>query len=84
MYFYFIISVQFQVQGRPFQCEQCPAAFYRKTYLDIHVRMHTGEKPFECEMCLKKFTQKSTLNIHKRIHTGRFLNILIYYSIYYS
>lgn len=60
------------VQGRPFQCLQCPAAFCRKPYLDIHMRMHTGERPFQCDLCMKRFTQKSSLNIHKRIHTGRF------------
>lgn len=59
------------VQGRPFQCVQCPAAFCRKPYLDIHMRCHTGEKPFECNVCMKRFTQRSTLNIHKRIHSGR-------------
>lgn len=59
------------VQGRPFQCVQCPAAFCRKPYLDIHMRIHTGERPFQCELCMKSFTQKSSLNIHKRIHTGR-------------
>lgn len=59
------------VQDRPFQCEQCPSAFSRKPYLDIHMRTHTGERPFECDICHKRFTQKSSLNIHKTIHTGQ-------------
>lgn len=58
------------VQGRPYQCMECPAAFTCKPYLEIHMRTHTGERPFECDVCYKRFTQKSTLNIHKRIHTG--------------
>lgn len=58
------------VQGRPFQCLQCPAAFTCKPYLEIHIRTHTGERPYQCDLCLKRFAQKSTLNIHKRIHTG--------------
>lgn len=59
------------VQGRPFQCLQCPAAFTCKQYLEIHNRTHTGERPYQCDVCLKRFAQKSTLNIHKRTHTGK-------------
>lgn len=58
------------MQGRPFQCLQCPAAFTCKQYLEIHNRTHTGERPYQCDVCLKRFAQKSTLNIHKRTHTG--------------
>lgn len=58
------------VQGRPYTCGQCPAAFARRPYLDIHMRTHTGERPYQCDACLKRFTQKSSLNIHKRTHTG--------------
>lgn len=60
----------FAVQGRPFQCLACPAAFTCKQYLEIHNRTHTGERPYQCDVCLKRFAQKSTLNIHKRTHTG--------------
>lgn len=58
------------VQGRPFQCLSCPAAFTCKQYLEIHTRTHTGERPYQCDICLKRFTQKSSLNIHKRTHSG--------------
>lgn len=60
------------VQDRPYQCEQCPAAFSRRPYLEIHMRTHTGERPFTCDICLKRFTQKSSLNIHKTLHDGQF------------
>lgn len=66
----FHVHLSQTVQERPFQCDQCPAAFARKPYLDIHARTHTGERPFECDVCLKRFTQKSSLNIHKSIHSG--------------
>lgn len=57
------------VQLKPYICQQCPAKFSRKPYLDIHYRTHTGEKPFQCDICSKRFSQKSSLNIHKTIHT---------------
>lgn len=39
------------VQGRPYQCTQCPAAFCRKPYLDIHTRIHTGRFLLERFSC---------------------------------
>lgn len=81
----FIFRCPTVVQDRPFQCEQCPAAFARKPYLDIHMRTHTGERPFECDVCLKRFTQKSSLNIHKTVHTGKNLVALCgFWSTLYS
>lgn len=62
-------ALSIAVQLKPYICQQCPAKFSRKPYLDIHYRTHTGEKPFQCDICLKRFSQKSSLNIHKTIHT---------------
>lgn len=72
------------VQGRPYQCMECPAAFTCKPYLEIHMRTHTGERPFECDVCYKRFTQKSTLNIHKRIHTGTTTSRSLFFGVLHT
>jgi len=51
-------------------CDVCDKGFTRKTYLDIHKRIHTGVRPYKCKVCSKAFSASSGLAIHKRTHTG--------------
>eukprot|EP00057_Strongylocentrotus_purpuratus_P029706 XP_011684180.1 PREDICTED: zinc finger protein 585A [Strongylocentrotus purpuratus] len=53
---------------RPFSCDICSKRFTHRSYLEIHVRIHTGEKPYSCKYCGKTFSQTSSRNAHERIH----------------
>ncbi|XP_037773756.1 zinc finger protein 473 homolog [Penaeus monodon] len=48
-----------------FLCEVCGKTFYNKTYIKIHMRVHTKEKPYSCEFCNKAFSRKSDQVKHK-------------------
>ena len=50
-------------------CQVCGKIFYQRSYLTMHMKVHS-EKKYICSYCSKKFTFKKSLEIHIRSHTG--------------
>ena len=57
-------------RARKFQCPTCPARFFTKSVLSVHLRTHDpAGKAFKCGHCDYKSNQRGTLNIHvKALH----------------
>ena len=51
---------------RDFQCPLCPAGFYTKKRLKIHIPCHTKERKFKCEKCDFSTHYKTCLEGHVR------------------
>ena len=56
---------------RPFQCEECGAAFTQKGNLLRHTKLHSGEKPFKCPHCNYACRRRDALAGHLRTHAGK-------------
>lgn len=50
------------------QCDVCNKRL-RKSYMKIHLRIHSGYKPEVCEFCGKAFTARKYLSKHRVVHT---------------
>ena len=56
--------------SKQFQCPTCPARFFTKSALSVHLRTHDpAGKAFKCAHCDYKSNQQGILNIHvKALH----------------
>ncbi|XP_050697786.1 zinc finger protein 358-like isoform X10 [Eriocheir sinensis] len=55
---------------KPYACNLCSYATYRRDHLNTHLRTHTGERPYACPHCPYRAAQRVHLNSHVRTHTG--------------
>lgn len=55
-------------KGVVYQCEDCPAQFYRQRELKEHWFVHYTGLIFQCETCLKMFKTKRLLMAHGAVH----------------
>jgi KRAB domain-containing zinc finger protein len=51
----------------------CLNSFASKSYLRIHIKVHTGEKPFKCTVCSKLFLRSGQLKSHMRTHSDKLM-----------
>ncbi|XP_065346837.1 zinc finger protein 85-like [Cloeon dipterum] len=55
---------------KPHKCAQCGKAFFKKSDLTVHTRIHSNDKPYICGTCGKTFSHVSHIIRHERIHSG--------------
>jgi DNA-directed RNA polymerase subunit RPC12/RpoP len=53
---------------RPYECEDCGAAFMYTHVLKNHMQIHTDERPYKCEECDATYKTSSNLFVHKKTH----------------
>ena len=58
---------------KPYECNNCSAAFPTKSRLNRHVTsVHVGKKPFQCNICDAKFSMKQQMKRHEdSVHAGK-------------
>lgn len=55
---------------KAFECKECGKTFYRKTQLNMHVKVHYG-KMYKCDECGASFNRKDNLRSHIKMHLGQ-------------
>ncbi|XP_074647917.1 uncharacterized protein LOC141903614 [Tubulanus polymorphus] len=63
------IATDSSLMPRNHKCPYCNRLFRGRSYLRLHLRIHTGERPHKCPHCLKGFTTRDALNKHLFVHT---------------
>lgn len=53
-----------------FACEQCGKGFQVKSYLTIHMKVHSQAKPYKCSTCGAQMKSKQALIDHENRHLG--------------
>ena len=84
---------------RPWKCNICGVAFFKKMPLDEHMAKHVGQPQYSCDQCPKKFYHLSGWKRHMQHHgearpfvcsvsiffksCHKQINIIIYYCAIY-
>lgn len=55
---------------RPYVCQTCTKAFYKKSHLTEHILTHKKITTVTCEYCGEGFVSKKTLLIHLKLHSN--------------
>ncbi|KAK9539217.1 hypothetical protein VZT92_004336 [Zoarces viviparus] len=58
------------VQGKPYECPDCPETFATNKERRIHLGDHRGPQQLKCPICGIGFTQRGYLQRHLAVHTG--------------
>lgn len=66
--------VQLHDERKPYTCAECDKSFFKKTYLNTHIkRIHENKRQgvFQCGTCHNAFGSKSHLATHELTHAPR-------------
>jgi len=70
-----IQGISGQPPAKDFPCPSCPKAFFNRSKLFKHLRVHRVQdlppEGFRCKECPKVFRTQSNLNSHLRVHEGK-------------
>lgn len=53
---------------RPYQCDQCPSQFKKRSEMTHHIEYAHNGVTFNCNLCSKKFSDKYKLKLHSMTH----------------
>ncbi|XP_063827684.1 uncharacterized protein LOC135077022 [Ostrinia nubilalis] len=65
------VAFQAHLKIHPLECLTCGKCFFRRSNLQLHIKMHLGIRNHKCEVCEKRFITRQKLIEHQNVHTGR-------------